>query len=65
MRLGLVEAERLRPRPDLVVVLTDGYTPWPEAGPPGAAVIIALLGREHGHLPPTPEWAVRVECLLD
>jgi predicted metal-dependent peptidase len=65
MRVGLQEAEQLRPRPDLVVVFTDGYTPWPATPPPGAAVVVALLGRERAQLPPTPDWAVRVECLLD
>jgi predicted metal-dependent peptidase len=65
LRLGLAEAGALRPRPDLVVVLTDGYTPWPLTPPPGAAVVVALLGRDAGELPPTPEWATRVECVLD
>ena len=31
--------------------------------PPGSAVIAALLGRDRSHLPPTPSWATRVECL--
>ncbi len=65
MRVGIRAAEALRPRPDLVVVLTDGYTPWPDAPPPGAAVVVALLGRDRGQLPPTPAWATRVECLLE
>ena len=65
MRVGLEAAAGLRPRPDLVVVFTDGYTPWPETPPPGAAVVAAILGRERAALPPTPGWATRVECLLD
>jgi predicted metal-dependent peptidase len=65
MRVGLQAASALRPRPDLVVVLTDGYTPWPAGPPPGAAVVVALLGRERRELPPTPTWATRVECLLE
>ncbi len=65
MRAGMSSAAALRPRPDLVVVLTDGYTPWPHTPPPGSAVVVALLGRDRRQLPPTPSWATRVECLLD
>jgi predicted metal-dependent peptidase len=65
MRVGLTAAGELRPRPDLVVVFTDGYTPWPDTPPTGAAVVAANLGRERDVLPPSPGWATRVECLLD
>jgi hypothetical protein len=47
----------------VIVVLTDGYTPWPTTPPPGAAVVVALLGWDRSDLPPTPAWATRVECL--
>jgi predicted metal-dependent peptidase len=63
MRVGIKAAGDQRPRPDVIVVFTDGDTPWPESPPPGSAVIAALLGRERSHLPPTPPWATRVECL--
>lgn len=67
LRVGLKAIEHERPRPDVVVVLTDGYTPWPATPPPGSAVIVALLAhRWWGEdLPETPEWATRVECMLD
>jgi hypothetical protein len=64
MRVGLAAAAQLRPRPDVVVVFTDGYTPWPDVAPPGAAVIAALLGRDGYIMPPTPTWARRIECSL-
>ena len=64
MRVGLVAADQLRPRADVIVVFTDGYTPWPETAPPGASVIVALLGREGYTMPPTPRWARRIECRL-
>lgn len=65
MRVGLAAAAELRPRPDVVIVFTDGYTPWPKNPPAGAAVVTALLGRDRSALPPTPGWTARVECLLD
>ncbi|HML50656.1 MAG TPA: VWA-like domain-containing protein [Propionicimonas sp.] len=64
MRVGIAAASTLRPRPDLIVVLTDGYTPWPELPPPGSAVIAAILGRPGATLPETPPWVARVECVL-
>lgn len=66
LRIGLRAAELERPRPEVVIVLTDGDTPWPETPPPGIAVIVAVLGRVGGSpLPVTPPWAMRVECRLD
>ncbi|MGZ4757758.1 MAG: vWA domain-containing protein, partial [Acidimicrobiales bacterium] len=56
MGAGLTRAGDLRPRPDLVVVLTDGYTPWPPAPPPGVRVVVGLLG-EGGQ---SPSWATTV-----
>jgi predicted metal-dependent peptidase len=41
---------------DLVVVLTDGYTPWPEK-PPRATIVIGLI-HDKGESPPeAPPWA--------
>ena len=65
LRAGLAAVERQRPRPDVLVVLTDGYTPWPPAPPAGAAVVVGLLARDGQVLPPTPPWATRIECRLD
>lgn len=33
MPVGLDKAAHLRPRPQVVVTITDGYTPWPEEPP--------------------------------
>ena len=51
---GLLAAAALRPRPSVVVVLTDGFTPWPAEAPPKMHVIVGLLGS-----PPNrpPSWA--------
>jgi predicted metal-dependent peptidase len=61
MGVGIQAALALKPRPDVVIVLTDGYTPWPSIEP-RAAVIAVLIGRLRQQLPPTPAWAQRVEC---
>ncbi|MEU4692518.1 VWA-like domain-containing protein [Actinoplanes sp. NPDC023714] len=39
LRAGFRQALRTRPRPDVVVALTDGQTPWPEAQPPCRTVV--------------------------
>jgi predicted metal-dependent peptidase len=52
MRVGIATAMAGATRPDVIVVLTDGLTPWPEH-PPGARVIAGLLGTQ---APPAPEW---------
>lgn len=64
MSAGIEQALRLRPSPSLVIVITDGFTPWPQTPPP-IPVVIALLGRERTALPSTPGWAQRVECMPD
>ena len=58
MGVGIAEAERLRPRPELVVVITDGFTPWPSKRP-SPQVVVALM--EDG--PDPPSWArvVRID----
>jgi predicted metal-dependent peptidase len=53
MGAGLAAAIALRPRPSVVIVLTDGLTPWPARAPAGARVIVGLLGRA----PAPPHWA--------
>jgi predicted metal-dependent peptidase len=62
MGAGIDAAMSLRPRPQVVVVLTDGYTPWPASPPKGAKVIIGLIEGSATSWPP-PTWArvVRIE----
>lgn len=58
MGSGIYGAADLRPRPSLVIVLTDGFTPWPDQPPPGIRVVVGLLTegfRVPGWAP--PEWA--------
>jgi predicted metal-dependent peptidase len=60
MGAGIAAASALRPRPSVVVVLTDGFTPWPPEPPPGMTVVVGLL--RDGQAEP-PRWArvVRIE----
>ncbi|MEU4641503.1 VWA-like domain-containing protein [Micromonospora sp. NPDC023814] len=51
LRTGFARALRARPRPDVVVVLTDGQTPWPATRPP-CRTVVGLFPR-HG---PTRSW---------
>ena len=60
MGAGIRSALELSPRPSVVVVLTDGYTPWPAEAPKGARVVVGLVGTGDW---PAPDWAkcVRIE----
>lgn len=54
MGAGIAAAGALRPRPGLVVVLTDGFTPWPATAPRGMAVVVGLIGKDALK---APTWA--------
>jgi len=54
MGAGIAAAATLRPRPAVIVVLTDGFTPWPDSAPRGSKVVIGLLGDD---APEAPDWA--------
>ncbi|HXW35011.1 MAG TPA: VWA-like domain-containing protein [Acidimicrobiales bacterium] len=58
---GIRAAALLRPRPSVIVVLTDGFTPWPSEPPKGSKVVVGLLSQSTS-LPrisnfATPWWA--------
>jgi predicted metal-dependent peptidase len=55
MRIGISAALKGKPKPNLVVVFTDGETPWPEEQPP-CKLIICLVG-ENTDLKGCPEYA--------
>lgn len=58
MRVGIAAALDLRPKPDAVVVLTDGETPWPTEAPE-RPVVVCLLGNG-GRFPPSWAKVVRI-----
>lgn len=60
MRAGIEAAVHLRPRPSVVVVLTDGMTPWPAQRPKGVQVVVGLIGADEargGRPWAAPAWA--------
>ncbi|MBB5776074.1 vWA domain-containing protein [Nonomuraea jabiensis] len=65
LRAGIAKALRASPRPDVVVVLTDGQTPWPQERP-ASRMVVGLFSRtrrsydesDPGYVPDTPpSWA--------
>ncbi|MFI2376997.1 VWA-like domain-containing protein [Streptomyces sp. NPDC018964] len=65
LRSGFIRALGSRPRPDVVVVLTDGQTPWPDTRPP-CRTVVGLFSRvgeswdedDPDYVPDTPpDWA--------
>ncbi|MGJ6967273.1 vWA domain-containing protein [Streptosporangium sp. G11] len=67
LRTGFAKALRATPRPDVIVILTDGQTPWPDTRPP-CRTVVGLFPRRRGprswdeddpdYVPDAPpEWA--------
>ncbi|MFF4586134.1 VWA-like domain-containing protein [Streptomyces sp. NPDC001388] len=66
LRTGFARALRAQHRPDVVVVLTDGQTPWPASRPP-CRTVVGLFPRRRArswreddpdHVPDSPpDWA--------
>jgi predicted metal-dependent peptidase len=53
MRVGFQVAQELKPAPQVLVVATDTYTPWPDV-PPTEFKTVVVKTVEDGN---TPEWA--------
>lgn len=58
MSLGIEQAAESKPKPDVIVVLTDGYTGWPDSPPPGIKKVIVVILKGEASAPP---WADVVE----
>jgi predicted metal-dependent peptidase len=65
MGAGIHAAAALRPRPAVVIVLTDGFTPWPPGPPKGIRVVVGVLTQAMAQLDQgsVPSWAraVRID----
>ncbi|MFE3254557.1 VWA-like domain-containing protein [Nocardia sp. NPDC059091] len=55
LRTGFAKALRAQPRPDVVVVLTDGQTPWPAARP-ACRTVVGLFRRDPVWREDDPEY---------
>ncbi len=51
MRVGIDRALRGPERPRIIIVLTDGWTPWPDARPGNVRVVAGLVGTAPGSVP--------------
>lgn len=59
MRAGFEAALQIRPRPHVLVVLTDGYTPWPDEQPRAIDSVIVVLSDPTMEAQ-VPEWATPI-----
>lgn len=58
MRVGIQRA--ISDGAEVVVVFTDGYTPWPQEEPE-TPVVVVLVGENCAHRSSVPDWAALVE----
>ncbi|EQD50825.1 hypothetical protein B1B_11100, partial [mine drainage metagenome] len=63
MRVGIEAATALRPTPSAVVVITDGWTPWPDVKTrvPVVACIVGSGANDNGVLHSIPSWIIVVK----
>lgn len=64
MGVGIKAAMSLKPRPNVCIVLTDGYTPWPDTPPQKMKVIAGLLEKE-SETWQVPKWVKKVLIRAD
>lgn len=55
MPAGIHYASKLKPAPKIIVVITDGYTPWPDQKPRNIHQILVIL-TERGAEERVPSW---------
>lgn len=62
MRVALDDAMKNQPRPNIIVIFTDGDTPWPDQAPRGAQVVVCLTrGASDSTRNDVPQWAKVVQ----
>ncbi len=60
MRVGITAAMELKPTPTSVIVITDGYTPWPAERTRMPLVICVVGDGAESPAKDAPEWAITV-----
>ena len=55
LRTGIAAAQLIRPTPKILVVLTDGFTPWPDTEPSEFETLIVCLS-DTGAQKEVPSW---------
>ena len=58
MATGITTAAQTNP--DAIIVITDGWTPWPQTPPPGARTVIAALTNNH-RINGVPHWIQTID----
>ena len=58
MATGLATAAETAP--DAIIVITDGWTPWPQTPPPGARTVIAALTDDR-RINGVPHWIQAID----
>ena len=62
--MGTGIATAAETKPDAIVVITDGWTPWPSTIPPGARNVIAVLTDNHS-IKHVPNWIQTIDISED
>jgi predicted metal-dependent peptidase len=60
MMVGIRTATTLKPQPNLIIVITDGYTNWDAQRPPKTPPVITVLTNKNSEQPPRWIHSVRV-----
>ena len=58
MRVGIAKAAEAKPA--AIVVITDGYTPWPTSAPRGSPIVVAALTESY-RIDQVPAWITVID----
>ena len=63
MRIGITEALSQKEKMDILIIFTDGYTPWPDVAPKGMKIVCCLIGSHVSDS--TPSWMKTIQIEED